>query len=76
MRRVTLVQVEASGIQDYLFGSNNLRQNIGASELVARVTTERVIAVSLNETVGAQGHNARWEQERRSPQRRLLNWGR
>lgn len=63
MRRVTLVQVEASRIQDYLFGSNNLRQNIGASELVARSTTEQVVR-ALDETIGADSHNASWEDER------------
>lgn len=63
MRQVTLVQVEASGIQEYLFGSNNLRQNIGASELVARATTEQVVK-ALDKTIGAGRHNVRWEAER------------
>lgn len=42
MRQVTLTQLDVSGIQDYVFGSNNLRQNVGASELVYRATTEWV----------------------------------
>ena len=33
-----LLRVEASSIQDYIFGSNRLRENIGASYLVAAVT--------------------------------------
>ncbi len=56
---VTLTQIEASGIQDYIFGSNNLRQNIGASELVARATSEWVVRV-LDDQVGKKGHNALW----------------
>jgi len=35
-----LLRVEASSIQDYIFGSNRLRENIGASYLVASVTGE------------------------------------
>lgn len=43
MREMTLTQIEVSGIQDYIFGSNNLKQNIGASEIVTAVTTDWVI---------------------------------
>lgn len=43
MRECTLTQIEVSGIQDYIFGSNNLKQNIGASELVAKATTDWVV---------------------------------
>lgn len=32
--------IEASSIQDYIFGSNELVQNIGASELAAQATTD------------------------------------
>jgi len=37
-----LVLLETAGIQSYIFGSNQLAQNIGASELVTRVTTDWV----------------------------------
>ncbi len=40
MRPVTLTHIETVGIQEYIFGSNNLRQNVGASESVTRATTE------------------------------------
>jgi len=43
MKTVTLTQIEVTGIQEYIFSSNNLRQNVGASELVARATTEWVV---------------------------------
>lgn len=43
MQAVTLTQIEVSGIQDYIFGSNNLKQNIGASELVTKATTDWVV---------------------------------
>lgn len=35
-----MLSVEASGIQEYIFGSNQLAQNIGASELVRRATED------------------------------------
>ena len=34
MSQQVLMLIEATGIQDYIFGSNKLAQNIGASELV------------------------------------------
>lgn len=40
----TLLLVEATGIQNYIFGSNQLAQNIGASELVQQATTDWVFA--------------------------------
>ena len=38
MATYTLSAIDTRGIQDYVFGSNVLRHNIGASELVDRVT--------------------------------------
>lgn len=37
-----LVAIDVSGIQQYLFGSNRLQENIGASEIVAQVTEKWV----------------------------------
>ncbi len=34
-----LTMIDTTGIQDYIFGSNRLRENIGASEIVARATS-------------------------------------
>ncbi len=44
MTEKTLLLVEASGIQNYIFGSNQLAQNIGASELVRQATEDWVAA--------------------------------
>lgn len=60
MREITLLLVETSGIQDYIFGSNNLAQNIGASELVARATSAWV-AEALDEL--KIRHNVRWHED-------------
>ena len=40
MTQQTLMLIEATGIQDYIFGSNELLQHIGASELVQQATTD------------------------------------
>ncbi|MDX9955151.1 MAG: hypothetical protein RBT75_13690 [Anaerolineae bacterium] len=49
MSEKTLLLVEASGIQDYIFGSNQLAQNIGASELVRRATEDWVETLTTPE---------------------------
>lgn len=44
MPRYTLTVLDATGIQSYIFGSNRLRENIGASQLVELATHEWVQA--------------------------------
>ncbi len=39
MNNFTLTMIDSSGIQDYIFGSNRLQENIGASELVYQAST-------------------------------------
>lgn len=39
MTKFTLTLLDTSGIQDYIFNSNRLQENIGASEIVYRATT-------------------------------------
>ena len=43
MTQNTLLLIEATGIQDYIFGSNKLKQIIGASELVQQATHDWVL---------------------------------
>lgn len=40
----TLTLIETSGIQKYVFGSNNLTVNVGASELVDQVTRSWLVS--------------------------------
>lgn len=40
-----LTVIDTTGIQSYIFGSNRLRENIGASEIVARATSDWVYEV-------------------------------
>jgi len=55
MTQFTLTLLDTTGIQDYIFASNRLQENIGASELVYRATTLWAFK-ALEETVGAK-HN-------------------
>jgi len=43
MSRYTLTIVDTTGIQEYIFGTNNLPQNIGASYLVESATRQWVV---------------------------------
>lgn len=62
MTQHTAMLIEASGIQEYIFGSNELAQNIGASELVTQATTDWL----LDEDNGLlhQPHNGQRENQR------------
>jgi hypothetical protein len=51
-----LIAVDTVGIQPYLFGSNRLRENIGASEIVARVTEQWVYETVVSKGFGFR-HN-------------------
>ena len=43
MEQYTLTVVDTTGIQDYIFGTNNLPQNLGASYLVESATRQWVV---------------------------------
>jgi len=55
MTQYTLTLLDTTGIQDYIFASNRLQENIGASELVYRATTLWAFK-ALEEVVGG-AHN-------------------
>jgi len=59
--------IEATGIQEYIFGSNELAQNIGASELVRRSTVNWVRDCLVGQ-FGAGGHNFTGLDERKDPE--------
>jgi len=40
-----LLMIDVADIQDYIFGSNNLQQNLGASELVTQATSRWIFEV-------------------------------
>ncbi|YAF95631.1 MAG: hypothetical protein AB3A66_24315 [Nodularia sp. CChRGM 3473] len=42
MRKFTITVIDTSGIQGYIFSSNRLRENIGASHLVSEATSDWV----------------------------------
>lgn len=59
MDQKSLLLIEATGIQEYIFSSNKLSQNIGASEIVCRATEDWVKAQTEPESiVYAGGGNA------------------
>jgi hypothetical protein len=65
--------IEASGIQEYVFGSNELAQNIGASELVTQATTDWLFAEKQgllprphNASRAKPGDASRWQLSEKS----------
>ena len=56
MSEYTLTVLDTSGIQDYLFGTNNLRQNAGASYL-ADCATRQWVHMMLDTVIGEGAHN-------------------
>jgi len=64
MAQYTLTIVDTAGIQNYIFGSNNLKHNVGASELVYRAT-HNWVCEALSK-IGATNVNADCEFDRRS----------
>ena len=49
-----LYLLEVGGIQDFLFSSNNLQVNIGASALVRAITEEWVIAILQDKEINIE----------------------
>ncbi len=58
MTEKILLLVEASGIQNYIFGSNQLAQNIGASELVRQATEDWIESLAREHIIYTGGGNA------------------
>lgn len=58
MAMYTLVLVDTTGIQSYIFGSNRLRENVGASHLVY-LATEGWLRDRPAELLGTDAHNLR-----------------
>jgi len=44
-RKYTLTTIDTTGIQNYIFGSNRLRENVGASALVEQATADWVLEI-------------------------------
>jgi len=57
MTQFTLTLLDATGIQDYIFASNRLQENIGASELVYRATSLWAFKALEDAKIGRDEHN-------------------
>lgn len=69
MTQFTLTLLDTSGIQDYIFSSNRLQENIGASEIVYRATTLWVFEAL--EKAGFTKHNI---ELKRDSENTVLDW--
>lgn len=65
----TLTVLDTAGIQSYIFGSNELRENIGASHLVAMATTQWVQDALTLVLGDRQNHNYQVNEFVQDPQR-------
>ena len=59
MSNYTLVLVDTTGIQSYIFGSNRLRENVGASHLVHLATEGWLCSDNPKPLLGTDNHNLR-----------------
>ncbi len=57
MNKFTLTLLDTTGIQDYIFASNRLQENIGASEIVSRATTLWAFKALENAGIKRDDHN-------------------
>ena len=68
LAKMYLILIETSGNQNYIFSSNKLRENIGASELTYRAGTQWVL-----EAIATEGGPELWTGNNEKLQTNLLN---
>src|SRR2546423_1122094 len=61
MTQYTVTAVDTTGIQPYIFGSNRLRENVGASELVRLATGQW--ALDIVKAIAGDRHNIERSEE-------------
>lgn len=63
MNQSVLTVIDTTSIQNYIFGSNELRENVGASELVEQVTKDWVFETLCSRwrVNAAQDAGGRWQ---------------
>jgi len=58
------VMMDVSGIQNYIFGTNRLPQNVGASRIVEKILKEEYLTQCLDDTVSEEDLNT-WRENAR-----------
>jgi len=62
MKHVRALLIDTTGIQKYIFSSNKLKANIGASYIIENIFTDEIILSSLKDVLGYSPNLTEWKE--------------